>query len=240
MKKLKIFSGFLMLLSISLLAIRCQHEDGEIIPVKGPDPIERGTESLSCTDCTPANFDAGLVLAGTWYFDKSHGNVNWETPYRLLGSPLTGRFDYFYLTSLTFSEQQPATIAFSGGVRLNTVNTGEPGRDDGCLLGTYGTDGDKTTEDANIASLVSIAGTGRYSTTDEGYLVDANLTFHGFTKLVVVTLYYYKQTDQGTYNMAGLTAEFVMLAKTDFGIVSGNIDDKVSIKINANLKNKKP
>jgi hypothetical protein len=40
--------------------------------------------------------------------------------------------------------------------------------------------------------------------------------------------------------MAGLTAEFVMLAKTDFGIVSGNIDDKVSIKINANLKNKKP
>ncbi|HEX5000872.1 MAG TPA: YceI family protein [Bacteroidia bacterium] len=199
----------------------------------------RGNEELNCTNCTPENFDANNVAAGVWYFDKAHGNVTWETPYRVLGSPLTGRFDYFYLTSLTFSEQNPSSFAFEGGVRLNTVNTGEPGRDDGCLLTTYGTDAAKTTEPENIASLVSVPGSGRYSTTDAGYLVDADLTFLGVTKTVVVKLMYYKQTDQGTYDMAGLSAEFTMLAKTDFGVVSSNIDDKVLIKVNANLKNKK-
>ncbi|HEX5001471.1 MAG TPA: YceI family protein, partial [Bacteroidia bacterium] len=107
------------------------------------------------------------------------------------------------------------------------------------LLTTYGTDAAKTTEPENIASLVSVPGSGRYSTTDAGYLVAADLTFLGVTKTVVVKLMYYKQTDQGTYNMAGLSAEFTMLAKTDFGVVSSNIDDKVLIKVNANLKNKK-
>lgn len=240
MKTLRRILELVMLFSISIFIMQCQHDDQAIIPVKGPDPIVRGNEVLSCTDCTPVDFNANNVDKGVWYFDKSHANVNWSTPYRLLGSPLTGRFDYFYVTTLTFNEQDPTNIAFSGGVRLNTVNTGEPGRDDGCLLTTYGTDGVKTIETENIASLVSIPGTGRYSTTDEGYLVDANMTFHGFTKSVVVKLSYFKQTDQGTYMMAGLTAEFVFLAKTDFGIVSGNIDDKVTITINTNFKNKKP
>ena len=220
--------------------IQCQHDDEEIIPIVGPDPIVRGNETVQCSDCTPPNFDANLVAKGVWYFDKAHANVNWQTPYRLLGSPLTGRFDYFYLTSIAFNEQDPSSIAFSAGVWLNTVNTGEPGRDDGCLLTTYGTEAAKTTEPENLATLVSIPGTGKYSTTDAGYLVDANLTFHGFTKQVTVKLDYYKQTDQGTYIMAGLSGEFTFLAKTDFGIVSGNIDDKVVIKVNANFKNKKP
>lgn len=227
------------MLGTSVVLIQCQHDDAEVIPVKGPDPIERGTETLTCVDCTPANFDATPVASGTWYFDKAHSSVRWETPYRVLGSLLTGRFDYFSLSSLTFSEANPSTIAFQGSVRLNSVNTGEPGRDDGCLLTTYGTDGAKTDESENLATLASIAGTGRYSTTDEGYFVDANLTFHGFTKQVTVKMFYFKQSDQGSYTMAGLTAEFDMLSKTDFGINSTNIDDKVKIKINANLKNKK-
>jgi polyisoprenoid-binding protein YceI len=239
MKTLKQILTVVMVVGIGGVILQCQHNDSEIIPIKGPDPIQRGTQTVSCTDCTPANFDAGPVSAGTWYFDKAHSNVGWETQYRLLGSPLTGRFDYFSMKSLTFSEANPSTIAFEGSVRLNSVNTGEPGRDDSCLLTTYGTDGAKTDEEVNAATIVTVAGTGRYSSTDEGYFVDANLTFHGFTKKVVVKLYYYPLSDQGTYNMVGFSAEFEILSKTDFGIVSANIDDKVVIKVNANLKNKK-
>jgi polyisoprenoid-binding protein YceI len=215
-------------------------------PIKGPDPIVRGTEKLSCTDCTPlttngasADFNTNAIPAGTWYFDKSHSNVMWETPYRGMGSYLTGRFNYFVLKNLTFDEAVPANIAFEGYVRLNSVNTGEPGRDGGCLLSTYGTAASKTSEPENIASLVSLPGTGRYSATDDGFFVDANLTFHGFTKKVVVKLFYEKQTDQQTYTLAGISAEFEFLALSDFGIVSTNIADKVKIRLNSTLRNKK-
>ena len=72
-----------------------------------------------------------------------------------------------------------------------------------------------------------------------GYFVDANLTFHGFTKKVTVKLFYYPQSDQSTYLLAGFSAEFEFLAISDFGISSTNIEDNVIIKINANLRNKK-
>lgn len=237
--------AFLLFVSVGLV-IQCQNEDEEIIPIKGPDPIVRGTEKLSCTNCTPlasngasADFNAGAIPAGTWYFDKSHSNVMWETQYRAFGSTLTGRFNYFVLQSLTFDEAAPANISFEGYVRLNTVNTGEPGRDGSCLLDTYGTAASKIAEPENRASIVSIPGTGRYSATDEGFFVDANLVFHGVTKKVVVKLFYKKQTDQGTFNMAGVSAEFEFLALTDFAIVSTNIGDNVKVRINSLLRNKK-
>jgi polyisoprenoid-binding protein YceI len=236
-----IFLG-VMILAIAGITIQCQHDDelDSPIKVKGPDPIERGTETVSCTDCTPANFDANNVGAGVWYFDKAHSNVMWETSYRVLGSSLTGRFDVFYLKSLTFDEANPASMAFEGSVWLNTVNTGEPGRDDGCLLGTYGTEAGFTTESANQATIVTIAGSGKYrSPLEDGYVIDANLTFHGFTKKVTLKLDYFPLSDQGSYTMVGFSAEFDFLSKTDFAVSSSNIDDKVKVKINVNLKNKK-
>lgn len=235
-----------MLLMAAGAVVQCQHDDAEVIPVKGPDPVVRGTETLTCTGCTPlvsngasADFSATGVPVGTWYFDKSHANVGWETPYKGLGSILTGRFNYFVLENLAFSEANPATISFEGYVWLNAVNTGEPGRDAGCLLGTYGTDAARTSEPENVASLVSVPSSGRYSTTDKGYFVDANLTFHGFTKQVTVKLIYEPQSDQGTYSMAGITAEYEFFALSDFGIESSNIDDKITVKINVLMRNKK-
>lgn len=243
MKKILIVTSFL---GIAGLLLQCQHDDTEIIPVKGPDPIERGTEVVNCTNCTPlvsngasADFNSTAVPVGTWYFDKAHSNTMWETPYKTLGSLLTGRFNYFVLENLTFSEAAPSTIAFKGYVRLNTVNTGEPGRDGSCLLTTYGTASGKTTEPENIATVTSITGTGRYSTTDAGYFVDANLNFLGVTKLVTVKLFYVPQSDQGTFNMAGITAEFEFRALTDFAVSSTNIDDKVKVRMNVLLRNKK-
>jgi polyisoprenoid-binding protein YceI len=246
MKAIKSISVLLMFVSIGFFAIQCQHDDEEIVPVVGPDPIVHGTEVVNCTNCTPlqangasSDFNTSGVPPGTWYQDKTHSNVMWETPYKQFGSLLTGRFDYFVLKDLNFDEGVPANVSFEGYVRLNTVNTGEPGRDDGCLLTTYGTDAAKTTEPENIATLKSIAGTGRYSTTDAGFLVDAQFTFLGITKDVTLKMYFAPKTDIGTAYMTGIYGEFEINALADFLPGNTNIGDKVKIRINNLMRNKK-
>jgi polyisoprenoid-binding protein YceI len=153
---------------------------------------------------------------------------------------LSGRFDYFVLQKLHFDEANPQNISFSGYVWLDSVNTSEPGRDEGCLLGTYGTDAAKTTETENLATVVSKPSTGRYSSVDEGFLIDADFTFHGVTKEVTVKFFFYPQADIGTQFMTGISAEYAFNALTDYGVSSTNIGDKVTVKINTLLKYKKP
>ena len=186
-----------------------------------------------------ADFNTSAVPVGTWYCDKSHSNVMWETPYKALGSLLTGRFNYFVLKNLNFDEGVPANISFEGYVRLNTVNTGEPGRDGGCLLTTYGTNSTNTSEPANIATLKSKPGTGRYSTTDASFLAEADFTFLGITKEVTVKMNYYAKTDIGTAYMSGVYGEFEINALADLLPGNTNIGDKVKIRIDNLIRNKK-
>jgi polyisoprenoid-binding protein YceI len=233
MKKLRIIAPLAMGLAMVFLATRCQHENEELVPVVGPDPIEHGTEIMNCTDCNTVPAGSGI-----WYHDKSHSNVMWETQYKAFGSLLTGRFDAFFITSLNFDEGVPANITFDGYVRLNTVNTGEPGRDDGCLLTTFATDATKVDEAENKATLVAIPGTGRYSTTDAGFLVDADFTFLGITKEVTVKMTFAPKFDIGTAYAAGLYSEF-QIAKADFLPTNTNIGDVVKIRVNSLMRNKK-
>ena len=144
------------------------------------------------------------------------------------------------MQNLTFDESNPQNIVFDGYVRLNSVNTGEPNRDGGCLLSTFSTTADATEESTNMARITSIANTGKYSTTDDGFLIDADLTFMGFTREVTVKLFYYPQSDQGSYLMTGFTAQFQFNAISDFGISSSNIDDQITVNMNILFKNKKP
>ncbi|HEU5290436.1 MAG TPA: YceI family protein [Cyclobacteriaceae bacterium] len=234
MKKIKVLTAVFLVLFVGFFAMQCQHEDEDVIPVVGPDPIEHGNEIITCTDCNITSVGPGI-----WYHDKSHSNVMWETPYKQFGSLLTGRFDYFIINSLNFDEAVPANISFNGHVRLNSVNTSEPGRDDGCLLSTFGTNGTNTDEPANLATLVSIPGTGRYSSTDAGFLVDANFTFLGITKVVTVKMYFAPKFDIGTAYAAGLYSEFEMNALADFLPGNTNIGEIVKVRINSLMRNKK-
>jgi polyisoprenoid-binding protein YceI len=231
MKKFKVLSGVLMVLIVGFLAMQCQHEDGEAIPVQGPDPIEHGDQIANCTGC-----DTDTGVPGSWFIDQNHSNVMWETQYKAFGSKLTGRFDSFFLTSLNFDEGVPSNIAFDGHVWLNSVNTSEPGRDDGCLLTTFGTDADNTTEDANKATLVSIAGSGRYSSTDAGFLVDANFTFLGITEIVTVKIFFAPKFSAGaTEDAIGLNSVFE-IAKADFLPNDSNIGDVIQIEVNTLIR----
>jgi len=232
MKKSKIISVAVLVLTLGFLAIQCQHEDENVIPVVGPDPIEHGTEIMTCTNCNTT------APAGTWYLDKAHSNVMWETRYKVFGSKLTGRFDQFFMTALNFDEAHPEKISFNGYVRLNTVNTSEPARDNGCLNTTFGTDEAKVDETVNKATLVSKEGTGKYSSTDDGFLVDADFTFLGITKTVTVKIFFEPRFDIGTSFAAGLNSEFE-ITSDDFLPNDSNIGDVVKIEINSLMKNVK-
>ena len=205
--------------------ISCTHDD-EVLLSNGAD-IQRGTDMVKTSE--------------GWTFDKTHSNVTWETAYVGSGALLTGRFNQFGMTALSFDEANPANTSFEAWVRLNTVNTGEPGRDAGCLLGTFGTAKDKVDEAENLAKIKSKSVT--LSTTDKGYIVTCDLTFKGVTKEVTAKLNYSGTTSfaagyagANAFSLAGLSLEFQFFAKSDFGIISNNIADKVGVKCNAQFK----
>jgi len=206
--------------------VSCTHDDDLLVDAAKPN-IQRGTDIVKLSD--------------GWVFDKTHSNVTWETAYIGTGALLTGRFNQFGLTSFSFDEANAANTSFVAWVRLNTVNTGEPGRDAGCLLGTFGTALGKVDEAENLATIKSKSI--ELSTTDKSYIVKCDLTFHGVTKEVTAKLNYTgKATFPAGYaganelTLAGASIEFQFFAKTDFAIVSNNIADKVFIKCNAQFK----
>jgi polyisoprenoid-binding protein YceI len=237
MKKFKVLTAVVLVLFVAIFTSRCQHDDENVIPVAGPDPIVRGTEIMTCTNCNTT------APAGTWYLDKAHSNVMWETRYKTFGSKLTGRFNSFFMNALNFDEAHPENISFDGYVWLNSVNTSEPNRDDGCLQVTFGTGATPANPELpdnnvveNKATLISKPGTGKYSTTDDGFLVDADFTLLGITKTVTVKMFFAPRFDIGTAYAAGLNSEFE-ITSDDFLPNDANIGDVIKIEINNLMRN---
>ncbi|MDX2045429.1 MAG: YceI family protein [Chitinophagaceae bacterium] len=214
-----LLSAAIILLGYAMLA-GCTHDDN-VIKGSGAN-IVRGNEKLTLTDPKVS-------------FDKSHSNIGWESVYLGTTALLTGRFNNFGFTSFNFDESNANGINFEAWVWLNTVNTSEPGRDQGCLLGTYGTALGKTTETENLAIIKSKFV--ELSLTDKSYFVKADLTFHGVTKEVTAKLSFdgKGQTVRNgvTQNVYGFSLSFQFLAKTDFLISSTNIADNVKVSSNA-------
>src|SRR6476620_3050404 len=198
--------------SLTGYVVGCTHDD-EVLASSGTD-IKRGDQKLTLTNAKHT-------------FDKAHSNVQWSTAYLGATALLTGRFDNFGFNSFNFDESNAAGINFEAWVWLNSVNTSEPGRDDGCLLQTFGTTNGATTEAKNQAIIKTTSVT--LSTTDKGYDIKANLTFHGVTKEVIGKMNYVGKTPSGTSEILGFDFQFSMLAKTDFLISSTNIGDNVTV-----------
>lgn len=223
----KNFLWAILVLMTGVIYVSCTHED-DIAPSAGPK----------------IDFGNAVVTTGVnkWKLDKSHSSVLWETVYLSQSGLLTGRFNNFGVTSMKFDESNPENTSFEGFVRLNTVNTGEPGRDAGCLLGTFGTAAGLTDEANNLATLKSKKV--EKSKTDKSYIVTFDMTFMGKTKEYTGKLKYVPVSTipaSGTaaaYDVFGLQLEYQFFAKTDFSLVSNNIADKVGITLNMNFNNK--
>lgn len=203
-----------LLLGFILLNTSCTRDDAIVGTIDPPD-YEYG--------------DATVKVSEGWNFDKAHSNVMWETPYKGVGSSLTGRFNTFSAI-VEFDEDNPESSSFSGLVVLSTVNTGEPGRDAGCLLNTFGV---SVSDTARLTSkLIQFDGKGGYDTTVE-------FEFHGVKKEIPMKLTFSKPTyidGSAPYYLAGFSAEFAFNALTDFLISSSNIADVVTVRINTAFK----
>jgi len=198
----------------------CTRED-EVVGTIDPPNFTYGTETVKMSE--------------GWTFNKTHSSVLWETDYLGVSALLTGRFNSFNAIA-EFDEDNPENSTLSGWVVLSSVNTGEAGRDAGCLLTTFGT--------------LTIGDTAKFVTTSiafdnlGGYIAHADLDFHGVKKDVLVQLNYTKSTrfDENSgiggapFTIAGLTGQFEINAKTDFAIVSTSIADRVRIKVNCQFK----
>lgn len=205
--------------AIMIHSSSCTRED-EVIGTIEPPKFEYGDETVKVSE--------------GWAFNKTHSSVLWETDYLGVAALLTGRFNQFNGV-VEWDEDNPENSVLSGYVVLSSVNTGEPGRDAGCLLNTFGT---STYDTAKfVTTSIEFDDLGRYD-------AKANVTFHGFTKEVPVKITYIQITrfDENSglsgapFSIAGLKGEFEINAKTDFGIVSSNIADRVRIIVNTQFK----
>jgi hypothetical protein len=247
------------ILSMALI-VACRHED-QIIESSALS-VKRGNAVL-----LPGNMTTGN--ANEWKLDKVHSNVMWQTSYMGAAGLLTGRFNQFGMANVTtdksinytttgqplkdadwaFYESDLAKTFFNGYVQINTSNTGEPGRDNGCNITTLGTvavaSGVQNLTPTNLAKIQTTKI--EFDPASTGYLVTLNLTFKGgLADAKTISIpgklsYIPRQTVQigtGTgYDVFGLQLKFQFNCR-EFGIASTSVGDKIEIECNMNFNNK--
>jgi len=210
----------------------------------------------------------GTTIGDTtqWKFDKVHSAVNWSSPFLEVGADLTGKFNQFGVANLTdammqtysttkqpvpdtswaFYENAPEKTHFAGYVQLNAVNTGEPGRDGGCLITTFGTTAIVSgTQNLTVQNVAHIKTTKvEFDPTSNDYIATFNFTWQGglsapATQTYVGKLSYIPEAlvPGGAYSDFGLKLEF-QINKADFGINNTEVGDNISIVVNVNFNNK--
>ncbi len=260
---MKLFNNKL-LMALLLLATSygyiasCTHKD-DILPAAsgGGVVITRGNNVH-----LPGNMTAGDT--SQWKLDKAHCSVLWSTNYVGAAGLLTGRFNQFGIHELTpskliyypgagqplkdtswaFYENDPSKTFLTGYVQINTSNTGEPGRDTGCNIGTLGTikiiAGTQNLSDSNTARIKSTKV--EFDPLSNDYFVTFDFTWKGklstaLTKSIVGKLKYIPKAYVSTYAVFGLQLKFQINCR-DFGITSTSVSDKIDIECNMNFNNK--
>ncbi len=265
---MKLFSNKTLLALLLLLSgfgymTSCTHEN-DVLPAPASNAvvINRGDAVL-----LPGTMTKGDTTE--WKLDKAHSSVLWQTNYVGLAGLLTGRFNQFGMhnvtdaemqkyyttgqplmdTSWAFYESDPSKTYFSGYVQMNQANTGEPGRDAGCLLSSFGTTSiEAGTQNLTVTNLAKIKTTKvEFDPLSEDYIVTLNLTWQGtlgapLTESVVGKLKYIRRAtvNAGTaseYSVFGLQLTFQFNCR-DFGVTSTSISDNVQIECNMNFNNK--
>lgn len=217
----------LALTLVSLLIFSQCDNVNEIVPLE-QQPTS-GSDEISTFD-------------GSWSYDKSHSGVNWETMYYADNALLTGKFNNHHV-AIEFNEGDPSAGQIDAWVQLSTFNSGEPGRDGAgkCGPGYMGVDyldTNYTVDPSSDTAWFSSTSIEKYG---DGYLAKGTLDFRGVSKEQEMYFTYMGQKDysseqDGSNVKAGFIGEFSFLARTDYGVPSSSIADKVSIEVNVNMK----
>ncbi len=247
--------GFLTLTSGIGFIVGCAHKN-DVLPISA-------STSVIINHGNRIHLPGAAGDTTKWKFDKVHSAVNWSTPYDGVGATLTGKFNQFGLadistsqmqnyvtagqalpdTSWAFYENQPKKIHFSGYVQINQVNTGEPGRDAGCLISTFGTTPIVAgTQNLTVSNVALIKTTSvDFDPLSNSYLATFNFTWQGklsapFTKSIVGKLSYIPAATTGTHKEFGLNLKFQINCR-DFGITSTSVADIITIEVSTNFNN---
>ena len=237
----------------------CTHKGDLLLP----SPVSTGVKITRGTNVhLPGNLTAGDSTQ--WKLDKAHSSVLWSTNYVGAAGLLTGRFNQFGIHEITaakmiyyaatgqplkdsswaFNESDPSKTYINGYVQINTSNTGEPGRDTGCNIGTLGTikiiPGSQNLSDSNLAKIKSTKV--EFDPLSNDYFVTFDLTWKGKltapkTISIVGRLKYISKAYVSNYAVFGFQLKFQINCR-DFGIVSTSISDKIDIECNMNFNNK--
>ena len=259
--KSRVLLAVLLLISAFGYISSCTHEN--------EPPPPPATNNPEITHDTLV-FKPGNMTTGNpqeWKMDKAHSSVLWETNYVGAAGLLTGRFNQFgthdvlepekikYTTtgqpvkdsSWAFYENDPSKTYFNGYVQVNTSNTGEPGRDQGCNITSMGTvpiiAGVQNLEQVNLAQIKTTKV--EFDTQSTDYIVTLNLIWKGnaatvVTKSVTGRLKYIKRSTiagAAPYDVFGLQLSFQFNCR-DFGITSTSVSDKIDVTCNMNFHNK--
>lgn len=238
----------------------CTHKNDLILPAPATTGVEITRGDHIHLPGTMAKGDSTQ-----WKLDKVHSSVLWSTNYVGAAGLLTGRFNQFGMhdvtsakmnyyattgqplmdTSWAFYENDPSKTYFNGYVQINTSNTGEPGRDTGCNIGTLGTikivPGQQNLSDSNLAKIKTTKV--EFDPLSNDYIVTFDLTWKGklaspLTQSITGRLKYISQERVAdTYDVFGLQLTFQFNCR-DFGVTSTSIADRVDIQCNMNFNNK--
>ncbi|HSN08597.1 MAG TPA: hypothetical protein VLS85_06145, partial [Hanamia sp.] len=197
---MKLFSNKTLLALLLLLSgfgyiTSCTHEN-EVLPEPASNAVV-----INRVDAVllPGTMTKGDTTQ--WKLDKAHSSVLWQTNYVGLAGLLTGRFNQFGMhnvtdaemqnyvttgqplmdTSWAFYENDPSKTYFNGYVQMNQANTGEPGRDGGCLLTSFGTTPIVAgTQNLTVTNIARIKTTKvEFDPLSEDYIVTLILTWQG-------------------------------------------------------------
>ena len=242
--------------------VSCTRENATIVPIELTKPFvpSRGTNIH-----LPGTMTVGDPTQ--WKLDKAHSSCLWSGSYIGAAGLLTGRFNQFgahdvlpaemlnYTTtgqplldnSWAFNEADPTQTFINGYVQTNQSNTGEPGRDGGCNVGNLGTTAIVAgTQNLTVTNLAKIKTTKvELDPNSNGYIVTLDMTWQGKLAAPVIKTYVGKLSyvpvatiaAATPYKVFGLQLKF-SFNKSDFGITSTSIGDKIDIECNMNFNNK--
>lgn len=219
-------SPLLILLFLGSVFTQCSKKN-EVFPLN-QQPTS-GSDKISTYD-------------GSWRYDKAHCGVNWETMYFVDNAMLTGKFNN-HNVNIEFDEANPSAGKIEAWVQLSTFNTGEPGRDGPGLcgpnyMGVEYLDTLFTVDPASDTAWFNSTSIERFG---DGYHAKGDLTFRGVTKSQDLYFTYLGQKDyssppDGSNIRGGFMGELSFFCRTDYGVSSTSIADKVTLTINVNLR----